>query len=130
MAPWKDCVDFLPEKFLQSYDSLCDKIFGEGKGISSPMGKRGIATFSKLKNPDGGIKDGQAINYRKTVDRRLRALAREMDHWLETKEDRKEIEGRQQQKCRNCGKFVDAAWAFCGWCGKKAKPHEVQSKAS
>lgn len=118
---WREAVRFMPENWVRSYDTLCDRVFGEGKGISSPMGKRKEVPIGQVNGPVSEVQlSGAAMDYKKMVDRKLRALGREIEYWLESRGvERAEVEKRHGLRCGGCGRFMEGGWKWCAWCGKK-----------
>ena len=99
---------YLPTPFVQAYQELCDDLFrgvGSGLGNVSDMPRAPRSNQKGLHH--GGLKDTRKINQRKNIDRRLRALARDI-----------RSAGQEPLRCSSCAKFIEDGWKHCAWCGK------------
>lgn len=71
---------------------------------------RGGAKRSKAPSPGGvDVANEAALYFKRKVDRKLRALAREMKVWL----DGSAHSG--QRRCSSCKRYGDAEWLYCPW---------------
>jgi hypothetical protein len=110
----REARGYLPQTFVMAYDRLVAAVFGEGKGYSSQLANLSDAPKQQLRDSwvvgDGGIRNERAHHARKKFDRKLRALARELQNW-ET--------GVSMLRCTVCKKFIESGWIHCAWCGRK-----------
>lgn len=132
----------LPDGFTAVYEalyvqSLDDGMGGKGKvadaGIAlgraagKPVGQYRVSTgertsigrksgpkLKKLDQTSKTLKDERAFNFRVKVDKRLRAIGREIAAFLEGQD----LRLVSHRVCSGkCGKFGDAEWNFCARCG-------------
>ena len=112
----REIKGFLPHPFIESYYGLVAAVFGDGLGQTSQLANLSDAPKQQLRDSyvtsDGGLKDQRAVEYRKLVDRRLRAMARDIRDW--TNGSRAMVKPR---KCTGCGLFIDEGWRYCAYCG-------------
>lgn len=109
-----DVVGYMPRKFVLMYHDLVDQALKQ-QGAQTYDGQ-GSGGRKKYHTPDGGLKSERALAEKQRIDRALRALTRDSDHAMD------------RPKCKSCGKFVQQAFTFCPWCGKKpqADPSVVE----
>lgn len=84
---------------------LKGKVVGTGAGGA---GKRLARAFS--------LRDEAAFNYKDTIDKRLRSIARDIRDELRLIEDRTTrdaVEAMLVTRCGRCGKVMSNAWLFC-----------------
>lgn len=145
----------LPEQFLDAYVKLFHKALKEdsssplggqqrkaelgratGKG-GSELAKRRLAKAQKGATLGGyfTVKDERAFAEKRRIDKRLRALAREIGvpkeerdkknirHRVRCKdEEGVETNGREEDKTNGgCGRWIEREWWYCPWCGDRKR---------
>lgn len=115
----------LPQGFIDAYEILFIRCFGGkddggvgARGASQAeqgqlqKGKAAAKTNGKKYKKHWVIADDKAVNIKEKVDKRLRALAREIVEELEGKES----EG-SKKTCAECGRILAVGWKFCPFDG-------------
>lgn len=115
-----DVLYFLPEKFLNAYADMFTKALradgGEDARARSQheAGEVGKATGHHFGGSPRRYKkafvvlDERALELKSTIDKRLRAVAREIETILAGGEAQK-----KEVRCPSCGAYVQARWNFC-----------------
>lgn len=131
----QEMLYFLPKGFVDVYAELFHKAFG-GKDDGG-VGARGASQAEQGQLDMGPkaarskkryktywvIADDHAVRVKDLVDRRLRALAREIRLELEVGEDSENGGGRGVKvHCDECGKILSSGWKFCPFDGREV-PH-------
>ena len=115
----------LPRDFVDLYEELFYRAFGgkDDGGVNArgqSAAENGILQKGKTAARKGVgkrykrhwiIADENAVSLKEKVDKRLRALAREVRLELEGEE---RAEGR---RCAECGRMLGAGWKYCSSCG-------------
>lgn len=117
----------LPPEFLDAYIELYHRAF---KDSSSSIGNPDAISVKKTKGSQirpavqgkryknyWQIRDEKAFTQKQRVDRKLRALIKE----IRTGEAGK---GAYRARCKGgstggCGRYVEEKWSYCGWCGNE-----------
>lgn len=120
---------YLPRDFLQRYTELFNAALkldnGGGAGRSEDEGGTKVSNSYRGSRPMVGaggkrykqywvVKSDEALDLKKRVDKRLRALGRQIATDMIFGEEEKK-DGRIQ--CSRCGRIMAGAWRFCAWCG-------------
>lgn len=123
---------FLPRDFVDAYSEVFYRAFaGKDDGGTGGRGamdeeKRivGKASGKGLQGLGGAkrktykkywvIADDKAVRIKDLVDRRLRAMARELKLELAARDD---TEAEERLKCEGCKRYVQAGWQYCPGCG-------------
>lgn len=132
LALMADELRMMPMPLVEAYGALCVGALSdgmEGRGIvtdlrakpktvrsrtsSGQKETRGLAKVSKSPVPRGGadVRSVRLMAAKARVDRKLRALAREIEN---------ELEGGKKgdvRKCTRCGKYAEDTWTYCPWDG-------------
>ena len=132
----------LPEGIRSSYQQLHERVYGSrslsiGDNIGKAQAKalRGRMTTGK-DEVRGGAKPGkkysagvrnvvldhQAWEFKRTIDRRLRAISSDVRTFLGGAD-----ESVKCKMCSTCGKIGELDWSFCSRCGKEMVLHERAS---
>jgi hypothetical protein len=117
----------LPPEFLRKYSELFDaalKFADSSAGERGEEAKAGVGGAYRGKRPMVGaggkrykehwvIRSEDAFELKKRVDKRLRALGRELLEELRTGENN----GQVRARCARCGRIFGRDWNFCAGCG-------------
>lgn len=116
-----EVVRWLPEGFVNAYETLLAGTYGDGLG-QGPGGlghtpESGIVSGGEGFSSRVPLKAGAdaCIEVRKSVDRRLRALGRDVAAWAESGDWNKTV--RKEKRCYRCEKYGESSWTYCAWCG-------------
>lgn len=116
----EEAMRLLPRKFVEAYMLLHEvglRSLGSSLGNVSDAPKQQIRDTFVVSN--GGLKDETAIAYRKSVNRQLRLIGRDMVSWLEgTRDQRRALTAVCSIRCYQCNKFIEGTWNNCAWCGR------------
>lgn len=76
------------------------------------------------------VRDENALEVKAKIDRRLRALSRDIVRMLEVREglavDAAKV--TTSMKCADCGRFCEVGWKYCPGCGEQVRL-DVRSRA-
>lgn len=122
----------MPKDFLQVYEELFERALKLGGGSatgslketaevgkanagrSGDRGTRPMVTDGKRYKQYWVVKDDNALEIKKGLDKRLRRIAREIRAEMNTGEGG----ARGRDGCSRCGKMMADGWLFCAWCGQ------------
>ncbi len=123
---------YLPPRFLAAYADLFTRAVvadggmggrGQSQADAGVVGKAASVKDGSGPTVQGGAKtfkktfvvlDERCLDYKQTVDKRLRGFAKEIEQIIAGIEvDRKAATTR----CGGCGGFTQAGWVFCARCG-------------
>lgn len=132
LALMADELRMMPMALVEAYGALCVGALSdgmEGRGLAgdlrvkpkttrvrtstSQKETRGLPSRAKPPAPRGGadVRSVRLMAAKSRVDRKLRALAREIEL---------ELEGGKKgdvRKCTRCGKYAEDTWSYCPWDG-------------
>lgn len=118
----------LPRDFLTGYMELFDDALKFGEGHAGERGEEAKSSGGKGihrgKMPmlgAGGkrykehwtIKSEEALDLKKTIDKRLRAIGRD----IRNRDRDKDGESDERTRCSRCGRIMARDWNFCAGCG-------------
>ena len=133
----------LPQEFVVQYQALFSRSLAEESlrqsktpdaatgEFEGPVPRPGpqIRTSARSKPQIGGVqgapkrvqrhwfvRDPAAFEFKKRIDRKLRALAREMQTHSG---GGRGVESRSIPNCGQCGRFLEPTWQFCAYCGNR-----------
>lgn len=139
-AVGEEILDVMPEGFVFQYQSLWLSAVGRSVGGRPGLPERVVApnvvakanrsqprTSTGQREHRGGAKRSKDVdpggveiaregdlNFKRKMDRKLRAIAREIRVWREG--------GRLKggiRRCSQCKRFGDEEWVYCPWDGKR-----------
>lgn len=116
----------IPRAFLDAYEELFTRAFGSrddgganlrGQAAASSgvlqKGKTAAKTNGKRYKKHWVIADENAMRLREKVDKRLRALAREIHEGLVEEDGGSRGNNARQRVCKRCGRMAAIDWVFC-----------------
>lgn len=135
---------FIPGRFRDAYSNLFHAALSadagtDGRGRSAEeTGRLGRAlgrptSGQQIHKKSGGGKryrthwhvgDERALKLKDKIDKRLRALARDIETGLDDLAG-VEADGRVRPTCAGCGQFLGADWRFCPGCGTSVEEGET-----
>lgn len=87
---------------------------GDAPHLGGGAGKKGPGAWA--------VKDAAALEFKKRIDTKLRALGREIRRGLAGEQnDGRGLVGRGEKlpQCGGCGRIVSDSWKFCAGCGRQ-----------
>lgn len=131
---------FLPDNFVTEYSTLFHKAFGgkddggvNARGQSAAesgslqKGKAAAKTNGKKYKKHWVIADEHAMRLKERIDKRLRAMARDIVEELEAAHagEAGAASGKVDERsgCAGCGRFSQVGWKFCPSCGSSIDAH-------
>lgn len=129
---------FLPDGFVNAYEQLLGQAFSAAAMSVKGQEQIDIPGVGKGKNGLGSVRSGMtevrsvhrsppraassvigseiAMQFRSSMDRKIRKITREMRFFLDKANGEKGV--NPQRKCSGrCKKFGDGDWMYCPWCG-------------
>lgn len=125
-----EIVYMLPDSFREEYMKLFHRSLGMADGQTGVRGKAQESTAAlgraPGKTPGGGgkkfktywvVRDESALDLKGSIDKRLRALARDIRTELEAG-DAEARGATTRPRCPRCSGIVALGWKFCASCGQ------------